>query len=130
MKKTPGDVIILHKCTKNHNHMLSWDTMQDRCNCYFSFWAFFLPFFFLPPFPLTAQKLKMKKKKEKNAWRYHHFIQLWSDDVQFLRHGGQQTDGQRDERKKWHTELGVPPKNLVHLTLLNHEAKRYSYVHM
>ena len=21
-KKTPGDIIILHKCTKNHDHML------------------------------------------------------------------------------------------------------------
>ena len=39
MKKTPGDIIILHKCTKNHDHMLycSWDMAHDRCNCYFSF---------------------------------------------------------------------------------------------
>ena len=22
MKKKPGDIIILHKCTKNHDHML------------------------------------------------------------------------------------------------------------
>ena len=22
MKKTPGDIIILHSCTKNHDHML------------------------------------------------------------------------------------------------------------
>ena len=22
LKKTPGDIIILHKCTKNHDHML------------------------------------------------------------------------------------------------------------
>ena len=22
MKKTPGDIIILHKCNKNHDHML------------------------------------------------------------------------------------------------------------
>ena len=45
-KKTPGDIIILHKCTKNHDHMLycSWDITHDRCNCYFSIWAFFPPF--------------------------------------------------------------------------------------
>ena len=45
-KKMPGDIIILHKITKNHVHMLhcSWDMMHDRCNFYFSFWAIFLPF--------------------------------------------------------------------------------------
>ena len=43
MKKTPGDIIILHKCTKNHDYMLhcSWDMVCDQCNCYFSFWATF-----------------------------------------------------------------------------------------
>ena len=40
MKKTPGDIIILHNCTKNHDHMLycSWDMVRDGCNCCFSFW--------------------------------------------------------------------------------------------
>ena len=39
MKKTPGDTIILHKCTKNYNHMLyySRDMELNGCNCYFSF---------------------------------------------------------------------------------------------
>ena len=43
--KTPGD-IILHKCTKNHDHMqyYSWDMGSEGCNCYFSFWAAFCPF--------------------------------------------------------------------------------------
>ena len=52
-KKTPGDVIIiLHKCNKNHDHMLycSWDMVRDGCN-YFSFWAIFCPF--------TVQKIKI-----------------------------------------------------------------------
>ena len=55
LKKSPGDIIILHKCTKNHNHMLccSWDMVHNRCN-YFSFWAIFCPFT-----SLTAQKLKI-----------------------------------------------------------------------
>ena len=62
-KKTPGDIIILHKCTKNHDHMLycSWDMVHDRCNCYFSFWAIFCPFT-----PLTTQKIKISKK-----WKKH-----------------------------------------------------------
>ena len=57
MKKTPGD-IILHKCTKNHDHMLycSLDTTHNGCNCYFSFWAIFYPFT-----SLTAQNSKFKK---------------------------------------------------------------------
>ena len=46
MNKTYRDMIILHKCTKNHNHMLccSWDMTHDRCNCYFSYWAIFCPY--------------------------------------------------------------------------------------
>ena len=60
--KTPGDIIILHKCAKNHDYMLycSWDMACDTCNCCFSFWAIFWPFT-----PLTAQKIKISKKKKK-----------------------------------------------------------------
>ena len=62
-KKTPGDIIILHKRTKNHDHMLycSWDMAHDGCNCYFSFWAIFSPFT-----PLTTWKIKIFKK-----WKKH-----------------------------------------------------------
>ena len=63
MKETPGDVIILQQCSKNHDHMLycSRDMARDRCN-YFSFWAIFCPFT-----PLTAQKIKIFKIwKKKN----------------------------------------------------------------
>ena len=35
MKKKPGDIINLHKCTKNHYHMLE-DMERDACHCYFS----------------------------------------------------------------------------------------------
>ena len=46
IKKMPGYIIILNKCTKNHDHMLycSSGMVRDRCNCYFSFWAIFCPF--------------------------------------------------------------------------------------
>ena len=62
MKKIFGDVIILHKCTKNHDRMLycPWDMAHDRCNCQFSFWAIFSP-----TTALTAQKIKIKKKKKR-----------------------------------------------------------------
>ena len=53
----------LHNCTKNHDHMLycPWDMARDRCNCYFSFWAIFCPLT-----PLTAQKIKISKKRKKH----------------------------------------------------------------
>ena len=36
MKKALVDIIILHMCTKPHNHMLNcyWDTMSDGCNSF------------------------------------------------------------------------------------------------
>ena len=61
IKKNPGDITILHKCTKNQDHMpyCSWDMARDRCN-YFSFWTIFCLFT-----PLTARKMKIKKKRKK-----------------------------------------------------------------
>ena len=62
VKKT-GDIIILQKCTKSHDHMLycSWDMARNGCNCYFSFWAIFCL-----STSLTAQKIKTKKKGNKH----------------------------------------------------------------
>ena len=44
LKKTPGDIIILHICTTNDNHMMygSWDMECDRHN-FLSFWTVFCP---------------------------------------------------------------------------------------
>ena len=46
MKKAPGDVINLHICPKNHNHMMyaSWDMECDRHNFFVNF-VYFLPFY-------------------------------------------------------------------------------------
>ena len=63
MKKPPWSIIILHKCTKNHDHVLHcfWDmAAHDGCNFYFSFWAIFCT-----STPLTAWKSKLKEKIEK-----------------------------------------------------------------
>ena len=59
MKKNRDDIIILQKCTKNHDHIMlhcSWDVAHDGCD-YFSFWAIFCPVT-----PLTASKMKISKK--------------------------------------------------------------------
>ena len=70
MKKMPGDIIPLHKCTKNHDHMLycSWDIARDRCNCYVLFWAIFC--LFTPPSPPPPPKKKKKKEKQPKKWKF------------------------------------------------------------
>ena len=58
LKKTPGNIIILHKCTINENHMMygSWDMECDRQN-FLSFWTAFCPFT-----PITTGKIRILKK--------------------------------------------------------------------
>ena len=57
-KKTPRDIIILHMCTKNHDHMqhCTWDRERDRYNFYFSFWATFCPITHPTPRPPNISK--------------------------------------------------------------------------
>ena len=60
MKKTPEDIIVLHTCTINDNHMIysSCDMKHYRhFGPFLSFWAIFCPFT-----KLTTQKLKTLKK--------------------------------------------------------------------
>ena len=64
MKKFAGDIIILHMCTKNHNHLMygSWDMECDRQK-FLSLWTVFWRF---SPFSgLWTQKIKIFKKKKK-----------------------------------------------------------------
>ena len=62
MKKFTGDIIILHMCIKNHNHMMygSWDTERDRQKI-LSFWPIFCPFS-----TLTTWKIKISTLQKKN----------------------------------------------------------------
>ena len=61
MKKTPGEVIVLHTCKKNYDKMMygSWDMVCNRCNC-ISFRAIFYPVI-----PLTAEKIIILRKRRK-----------------------------------------------------------------
>ena len=63
IKQTPGDIIILHKHIKYHNHIpyCSLDMARDS---YVIFIFHLLPP--SPPLPPTAQKIKIKKR-DKNA---------------------------------------------------------------
>ena len=61
MKKNLRDIIILHKYTKNHDHMLhsSQDARCDGCNFFFRFGLFFV---LLPPKqPKKSKFLKNEK---------------------------------------------------------------------
>ena len=111
--------IVYHKWRLYNVWFVRYQARQTYFFCLFG-----LFFALLPPWqPRKSNLTKMKK----NFWRYHHFTlayhKLWLDDVQFLRYGVQQmdgqTDGQTDRRmdrrtdggKKWHIGVDALPKN-------------------
>ena len=107
-KKQPGDIIILHKCTKNHDHVLycSWDMAHNGHNCYFSFWAFFCPFT-----PLTTQKIKiLKNEKTPGDIIILHMCSKSYDQMMYSS-WDMVHDRQTHRRKMWYIEVGVPLKN-------------------
>ena len=65
MKKLPGDIITLHRCTINDNHIMygSWDMEDERHNfIYFlSFWTIFCSFTHTPNNPKNQNFEKMKE---------------------------------------------------------------------
>ena len=86
MKKTVGDIIILHICTKNHNHMRysSWDTEWDITFCHFR------PFFaLLTPSPSNNPKNQNFEKMKKASGdvivlnlsnkKHYHMMYAYSD---------------------------------------------------
>ena len=62
-KKIARDIIILHTCTKNHNHMRwsSWDTERQN---FWSFWAIFYPFNPPSPSPNNPDNQNFEKIKK------------------------------------------------------------------
>ena len=60
LKKTAGDVAILHMCTKNDNYLMHGSWGMERDGMFLSFWTIFCPFT-----PLTTPKLKILKKLKK-----------------------------------------------------------------
>ena len=115
MKTTPGDTIILHMYTKNYDQMMctSWDMVCDGSNCYFSFWVIFCSFT-----PLTARKIKILKKWKKHLDISSFYICVpktmirWCMVPEIWCTTDRQTDGWSDEQKKWHIEVGAPPKKM------------------
>ena len=100
-KKAPGDIIILHKCTKNHDHMLycPWDKAHDTCNCCYSFWEIFSPFT-----PLTAQKSSKNFKKMKKTTGDIIILHMCTRNYDQMMHSSwdKVCDRRKDGWKKWH----------------------------
>ena len=108
MKRTPWDIIILHMCTINDNHDVWFLRYGAQRTEYLPFWIIFCHFTLPHHLPPTNNPENQNfEKVKKNSWRQYHFTHVYhkwqSYDVWFLRYGAQQ--------KKWHTEVGVPPKN-------------------
>ena len=124
MKKMPGDIIILHKCTKNHDHTLyySWDMVRDRCNCYFSFWAIFCPFTYL-----RVQKIKISKKWKKRLEISSFYtciskIMIWWCKVPEIWCA---TDGQTNGKRD--TKVGAPPSVYQHISYYSESKKERNW---
>ena len=91
LKKMPGDIIILHICTINDNHMMygSWD---KECNkqIFLSFWTIFCL-----SSPYGPRKSKFWRN-EQHTRRYYHFTNAYHKwqlyDVWLLRYEMQQTE--------------------------------------
>ena len=82
MEKTPGDVIVLHKCTKKHGHMHTGPEIWCVTDVIFIFhFGPFTPTPSPPPPPPPAPPNEAKKlnfeKTEKHAWRYHHVMHVY-----------------------------------------------------
>ena len=85
MKKAPGDIISLHMCTINENHMYgSWDIECNRQNFFVILDHFFL---FNPPNKPENQNLE-KWKKPSDIIILHLCT---TNDVWLLRYGVRQT---------------------------------------
>ena len=74
MKKIAGDIINLHMCTKNHNHMRysSWQTKWDK---FLVILGHFSPFNTpsSPPPTTQTQKTQVLKNWKQHLWKCHHF---------------------------------------------------------
>ena len=87
LKKMPGDIITLHNCTNNHDHKLYHSSIwcMDNVTVIFHFGIFFALLT-----TLTAQKIKIKKKKKMLGYiiiLHKVYQKLRSDDAWFLRYG-------------------------------------------
>ena len=123
MKKISGDIINLHMCTKNHNHIMygSGDTEQDIL----SFWAIFCPFT-SPPLTIPNIKILKKMKTPGNIIRlYIHVYNKWrSYDIWFLKYKVRQTEI-FDSLENQNFNIKKDTWRYYHFTHLHHKWQSY-----
>ena len=108
-KKMLGDIILLHKCTKNNDQMLccSWDMACDGQKFLFSILGYFCPFT-----PLTAQKINTWKKMNKKPGDITNLHKCTKNCDQMTYSSSDmvcdgQTDGQMDRWTDRQTDSGT-----------------------
>ena len=111
LKKWKKNTHRYHHFTQMHQKSWSYAILFlrcDICNCYFSFWAIFCPFTPL----LTAPKIKIKKKMEKKLEISSFYICVPKITIGWCMLGTTDEWMYRwmDGQKKWHLEMGAPPK--------------------
>ena len=85
MKKIAGDILILHKCTKNHNHEVQFlrNGVRQKIFCHFGPFSAILP---------QKWKFGINVKKPLRYYPITHVHHKWrSYDVWFLRKAWQTT---------------------------------------
>ena len=115
MKKQPGDIIILHKCTKNYDQMMygSWDMVRDRLIISHLGLCFaLLPFYLLPFCPNSPKNQNFAKmNKEPGDIILHkctkNYDQMMYGSWDMLR--DRLRDGQTDGRTEKVTYRGGCP---------------------
>ena len=131
-KKNPGDIIILLKCTKNHDHMLycSWDMVHEI--------GLFVALLAPPPpphLPNSPKNQNFKKWKEKKSLEILSFYTYvpkimirWCTVPEIWCTADVLTDGRTDGRtEKVIYRGGCPPKNPNYLAQELVNISRWKY---
>ena len=99
------------------------------CNCCFSFWVIFCPFYPLPPPPNSPQFLKIKQATgdiiilhvcTKSTIRWYKVPEIWCiTDGQMDGQMDRLMEGWMDQQmEKWHIEVGASSKKSYRIWLL------------
>ena len=114
IKKTTGDIITLHKCPTNHYPYATLFLRYDVWKMYLLFFilGYFFPFYH-PNSPKNQNFKKMKKCQEISSFYMcvPKILIRWCMVPEIWCKTDRQTDGWTDRQKKWHEDVGAPPKN-------------------
>ena len=116
MKKIAGDILIIHMCTKNQNHMRygSWDAAWDRRIS----WHFGPFFAILPPNNLENKNFEKLKRASRDViilqmcTKNHDHMMYTSRDMEYHRHFGQKLQILSFYHKWWYMMYGTKARRI------------------